>query len=91
MFRHQKPFLCDALGCTRKVGFGTLNDLERHRRCVHGIVSQDRPSKRFKCFAENCVRGDQIWPRFDNFRQHLLRMHGDIETEELLRRLVFAC
>ena len=88
MLRHERPFLCKELGCKRKRGFGTLNDLERHKLCVHGVESERGSSKLFKCFAENCPRGQQIWPRYDNFRQHLRRMHGDPSVKELIRKLV---
>jgi hypothetical protein len=89
MCRHKKPFKCVEPGCTRTEGFGTRNDLERHQKCVHRIVSRDR-DKCFKCFAPNCPRADQIWPRYDNFRQHLARVHGDEDIEKLITRLVTA-
>lgn len=88
MFRHQKPFCCHEPGCGRKDGFGTRNDLERHRKSVHGINDNHRKSKVYKCFADNCVRKDKIWPRYDNFQQHLLRVHGDEDIEDLIRRSV---
>ncbi|KAL1957986.1 hypothetical protein VTO42DRAFT_5198 [Malbranchea cinnamomea] len=86
MLRHEKPFRCDEPGCKRKTGFGTLNDLERHKKCVHGIEPSNRVSRRFKCFADNCSRSAKIWPRYDNFRQHLLRVHDDMDIDELLRK-----
>ncbi|PGH10782.1 hypothetical protein AJ79_05255 [Helicocarpus griseus UAMH5409] len=85
MLRHQKRFVCEEAGCNRRDGFGTINDLERHQSCCHGIEPKHGSKKKFKCFATGCSRREKIWPRFDNFKQHLKRMHKDQDTDELLR------
>ncbi|GJC79422.1 krueppel-like factor 15 [Colletotrichum liriopes] len=64
---------CDVSGCTRKEGFGTLNDLDRHKGSVHPDVFNAGP--RFRCQIGACQTKDKIWPRADNFRQHLKRVH----------------
>ncbi|OHW94542.1 hypothetical protein CSPAE12_06912 [Colletotrichum incanum] len=64
---------CEVSGCTRKEGFGTSNDLERHKSSVHPDVCNAGP--RFRCRIDACQTKDKIWPRADNFRQHLKRVH----------------
>ncbi|PGH18480.1 hypothetical protein AJ80_04450 [Polytolypa hystricis UAMH7299] len=85
MQRHEKKFLCLVPGCTRKTGFGTINDLERHKKCIHGIEPKHGTSKLYKCFGANCPRKDQDRPRFDNFCQHLRRVHGDEDFDKLIQ------
>lgn len=84
--RHQKLFRCEEPNCTRKQGFGTLNDLARHKKCVHHQEPERGPKVVYKCFAENCWRRNKKWPRLDNFRQHLARMHNEEDEGELLKR-----
>ncbi|EEH17495.1 hypothetical protein PABG_00057 [Paracoccidioides brasiliensis Pb03] len=85
MLRHQKRFRCEEQGCSRTQGFGTVNDLERHQKCIHGIEPKHGNHKEFKCFAENCSKREKIWPRYDNFKQHLKRMHKDEDTDRLIQ------
>ncbi|EIT73808.1 hypothetical protein AO1008_11920 [Aspergillus oryzae 100-8] len=84
--RHRKLFKCDEPGCTRKEGFGTINDLARHKKCVHKQEPERGPKVLYMCFGRNCPRRGKEWPRLDNFRQHLSRMHNDEDTSELLKR-----
>ncbi|EGC44605.1 C2H2 zinc finger domain-containing protein [Histoplasma capsulatum var. duboisii H88] len=84
MTRHKRAFSCTEPSCTRKRGFGTINDLERHKKSVHGIGPTHGKLKEFKCFAKNCARKEKIWPRQDNFIQHLVRMHKEEDATELL-------
>ena len=84
--RHQKLHKCDQPGCKRQYeGFGTSNDLDRHKLSVHNI-DKNGESVRYKCFAENCNRRNKIWPRLDNFRKHLERMHGEELMNDLLKK-----
>ncbi|KAH7011647.1 hypothetical protein EDB80DRAFT_397528 [Ilyonectria destructans] len=87
--RHSKPFHCDALGCSRTEGFSTKNDLDRHKRSVHSDLSVSGP--RYVCPLGQCGAKDQpkLWPRADNFRSHLRRIHQkdctpDDDLEEYL-------
>ncbi|OAX78147.1 hypothetical protein ACJ72_07548 [Emergomyces africanus] len=85
MIRHEMKFHCGEKGCTRKVGFGSVNDLERHRSSVHkkpgnGMV--------FKCVGKNCTNKEKIWFRKDNFKQHLGKLHKDENTDELIQRSI---
>jgi hypothetical protein len=67
--RHQKPHKCDIEGCGREEGFTTLENLERHKRNYHW-------GPRYKCTIGVCAAKDKLWPRRDNFRSHLKRVHG---------------
>ncbi|KAH6697619.1 hypothetical protein F5X68DRAFT_5979 [Plectosphaerella plurivora] len=69
--RHSKPHKCDVPGCGRKEGFSTPNDLDRHKKSVH---SQE--GTRYQCRIGICSSKDKTWPRADNFRSHLKRVHG---------------
>ncbi|KAL4752657.1 hypothetical protein BDW72DRAFT_61074 [Aspergillus terricola var. indicus] len=84
--RHKKLFKCDVPNCTRKEGFGTINDLARHKKCVHKKEPERGPKVLYMCFGRNCPRSSKKWPRLDNFRQHLARMHNNEDADELLRR-----
>ncbi|KAL4883644.1 hypothetical protein BJY04DRAFT_22460 [Aspergillus karnatakaensis] len=84
--RHKKMFKCDEPNCTRKEGFGTINDLARHKKCVHKKEPERGPKVLYMCFGRNCPRSSKRWPRLDNFRQHLARMHNNEDLDELLRR-----
>ncbi|PWY71455.1 hypothetical protein BO70DRAFT_321257 [Aspergillus heteromorphus CBS 117.55] len=84
--RHKKLFKCDEPNCTRKEGFGTINDLARHKKCVHKQEPERGPKVLYLCFGHNCPRRTKKWPRLDNFRQHLARMHNDEDADELLKR-----
>lgn len=84
--RHRKLFKCDEPGCPRKEGFGTINDLARHKKCVHNKEPERGPKMMYMCFGKNCPRPDKRWPRQDNFKQHLNRMHGEEDADALLRK-----
>ena len=89
MRRHKKAFRCSEPGCPRKDGFGTQNDLDRHINCKHKTKANGMV---FKCFGRNCTRKGQLFPRKDNFKQHLSRTHGDEDSEYLLSRsVIFNC
>lgn len=38
------------------------------------------------CFGNNCTRKGKMWPRLDNFKQHLTRMHGGEDAAGLLKK-----
>lgn len=72
--RHKKPFRCDFRDCPRqKEGFSTTNDLDRHKRSKH--PESETLGNRYVCRIGACKSKDKIWPRADNFRAHLKRMH----------------
>ncbi|CAL3967700.1 unnamed protein product [Diplocarpon coronariae] len=93
--RHRKPFVCCVIGCPRTEGFSTSNDLERHSKSKHpSHFPETACSKRFHCHFHGCKSQDKVWPRLDNFRSHLKRVHGDrLKTEEdfdeMIRRAEF--
>ncbi|KAL1651182.1 hypothetical protein SLS58_000520 [Diplodia intermedia] len=83
--KHTKPHTCDQPDCTRKEGFATTNDLDRHKKSVHNIPGL---TKSFRCAADRCKNKDKIWPRLDNFKQHVQRMHKGQNQNDLIQRSV---
>ncbi|KAJ5782227.1 hypothetical protein N7457_004001 [Penicillium paradoxum] len=84
--RHKKQFKCDVPNCARKEGFGTINDLARHKKCVHNKEPERGPKMMYMCFGRHCPRLNKEWPRLDNFKQHLNRMHSEEDGEILLKK-----
>ncbi|EED16042.1 C2H2 finger domain protein, putative [Talaromyces stipitatus ATCC 10500] len=80
--RHRKSHLCEENHCGRR--FGSLNDLERHRKSVHNKSPQCGPKEMYKCFGRNCRHPEKEWPRLDNFKAHLRRQHDDQNVEDLV-------
>jgi hypothetical protein len=78
MLKHEKNFYCDFQNCKRAAeGFGTVNDLNRHKKSVHKLSSHGAMTKSFRCKAKGCEKIDKEWPRLDNFKQHVIRVHKD--------------
>ena len=84
--RHRREHVCHQPGCARAQGFATVNDLERHQKTVHGVEPSHGQSRMYKCFSTNCKQWEKEWPRMDNFKQHLIRMHKSESTEDLIRQ-----
>jgi hypothetical protein len=84
--RHNKEHACKVPGCSRTEGFATIHDLMRHQKSVHKIPPQHGQHKEYKCFGERCAKPDKKWPRFDNFKQHLKRMHTHENVEMLIAK-----
>ncbi|KAJ5358634.1 uncharacterized protein N7496_011047 [Penicillium cataractarum] len=84
--RHRKLFKCDEPNCPRNEGFGTINDLARHKKCVHNKEPERGPKMMYLCFGKNCPRPNKKWPRLDNFKQHLGRMHHGEDADALLKK-----
>ncbi|RSL66812.1 hypothetical protein CEP51_012756 [Fusarium floridanum] len=75
MLKHTLPYHCDVRGCSREKGFTSRNDLDRHKRTVH--ADRSVAGRFFVCHLEGCAKKKhKLWPRADNFRCHLLRVHG---------------
>ncbi|KAI9172507.1 Sex-determining transformer protein 1 [Paramyrothecium foliicola] len=72
--RHRKPFQCDYPNCSRREGFSTKNDLLRHKKTVHKEHNGNGPV--YICRDGACAEKQKLWPRADNFRQHLARVHA---------------
>jgi hypothetical protein len=84
MLKHDKPFKCLEPNCKRgDQGFTTINDLDRHKKSVHRI-GMDKKS--YRCAAAKCMKKEKIWPRLDNFKQHVSRMHRDEDEIDLIKR-----
>lgn len=95
MLRHEKNFICTFPACKRgKKGFGTKNDLDRHRKAIHHLDLGPGGLKSYKCAAQHCEKPEKIWPRFDNFKQHVIRLHKDehqddrVTIEDIIKRYV---
>lgn len=85
VLRHEKPFCCPLEGCPKSkkgCGFTTPNDLDRHKRTRHKIFPPQ--AKVYVCASPGCAEAGRSWPRFDNFKQHVERMHKDEDTNLLL-------
>ncbi|KXJ91032.1 hypothetical protein Micbo1qcDRAFT_68861 [Microdochium bolleyi] len=78
--RHTKPFRCAVAGCKREEGFATANDLERHIRSCH--PEQPDTGPRYLCTLEKCTHKGKIWPRADNFRSHIKRVHKGVNFDD---------
>jgi hypothetical protein len=71
--KHSLPWCCNVSGCSRSKGFTSKNDLDRHKRTVHN--DRTVSGRAFVCNIGGCAKKTKIWPRADNFRSHLERMH----------------
>ncbi|KLU87651.1 hypothetical protein MAPG_06646 [Magnaporthiopsis poae ATCC 64411] len=74
------PYICHDPNCTRTRGFKSKARLEFHIRSRH---PNSHPSPCYKCHLGDCARGNKLWPREDNFRQHLRRKHHLNGTENI--------
>ncbi|KAF2750559.1 hypothetical protein M011DRAFT_464352 [Sporormia fimetaria CBS 119925] len=87
MSRHEKKYKCDIRPCRRGgKGFTTQNDLDRHKKSVHGIGAL---TNSYKCASEACRTKGKLWPRLDNFKQHIHRMHKDEDELDIIQRSIF--
>jgi hypothetical protein len=80
----ERPFRCPMNACT-STGFQTLSDFVKHLEGVHD-VDTGAITPYFICQGRNCNRINKLWPRLDNFRRHVARMHPNEDAEDLLRR-----
>ncbi|GKT99818.1 hypothetical protein FLAG1_04974 [Fusarium langsethiae] len=71
--KHSLPWRCNVTGCSRNKGFTSKNDLDRHKRTVHN--DRTVSGRAFVCNIGSCAKKTKVWPRADNFRSHLERMH----------------
>jgi hypothetical protein len=83
LLKHIKPFKCNAPDCKRTEGFTTLNDLDRHKKSVHQV---DLNNKSYRCVGKNCKNKEKVWPRLDNFKQHVQRKHQDEDENDVIER-----
>ncbi|KAI8962838.1 hypothetical protein F5Y11DRAFT_347031 [Daldinia sp. FL1419] len=87
--RHDKPFRCTVKGCTRREGFTTPNDLDRHKKSLHPY--EHAHGDRYRCQVGPCLNKDKIWPRADNFRAHMKRVHQkDLVKDEDLEQYKYS-
>lgn len=88
MNQHKRPFTCEDVSCDRyNDGFGTSNDLERHRACVHGLQQRCGTTVGYICVAcEQMHPTRKWWARKDNFKSHIKRRHRGWDLEQLVQR-----
>ncbi|GAB1313953.1 hypothetical protein MFIFM68171_04163 [Madurella fahalii] len=80
--RHQKPFKCDVPDCPKaSEGFSTNNDLDRHKQCKHGMFKGVKTV--YRCNLDRCKDKSKDWPRQDNFKAHLKRIHKMDDAADL--------
>lgn len=87
--KHEKSHTCPLPKCGHGGagnGFTTSNDLERHMGSKHHIFLPNSKLKVYKCQARGCEGKRKLWPRFDNFKQHIERMHAGCDVDEIIRR-----
>ncbi|CAK3997749.1 Hypothetical predicted protein [Lecanosticta acicola] len=85
---HTRPHRCDQQGCSRKDGFATDNDLQRHRKSVHNLQPTVGSTVGYTCVACNVPDGQRpkFWPRRDNFKAHIKRKHLNWNEELLIEK-----
>ncbi|KAK1047994.1 hypothetical protein LTS16_004841 [Friedmanniomyces endolithicus] len=86
--QHEKPFGCSEMGCPRKQGFATQNDLQRHRGSVHRrtpLVGRVHGFICVACPAPQMGQRPKFWPRRDNFKAHVERKHPQVDLEHLIQ------
>jgi hypothetical protein len=89
MRMHEKPYRCDVPGCRRKLGFTTDNDLRRHQIAKHfDNIDPAGKCPSFICAGKDCKSPGKIWPRLDNFKAHVLKMHSDEDRDDVIERYV---
>lgn len=74
-------------GCTRKDGFATLNDLERHKKSVHALKpAVGNPAGYIcrACMQQSDGKETKFWPRRDNYKAHIKRKHTNWNEGQLL-------
>ncbi|RMD40789.1 hypothetical protein DV735_g4341, partial [Chaetothyriales sp. CBS 134920] len=82
--RHHRPHKCNVDGCPRVLeGFSTINDLNRHLKAVHRFSVEGAID--YICLVPGCLKPDKTWPRLDNFRQHVIRMHPDHDVDVVVQ------
>lgn len=70
-------------------GFATENDLQRHRKSVHGASPRIGNKTGYICAAcpePSDGSSRKWWPRLDNFKAHLRRKHAERDEEGIISR-----
>ncbi|KAK5946488.1 hypothetical protein PMZ80_000631 [Knufia obscura] len=72
--KREKLYQCDHCINNGGKSFKTSNDLDRHNKTVHKILEDG--DCYWICPVSGCPSAEKQWPRLDNFKAHVLRMHG---------------
>lgn len=70
---HRKHFTCTICLTTARKSFKTTNDLDRHMKSVHKKYTAG--DKFWVCGMVGCPSATKCWPRLDNFKAHVVKMH----------------
>lgn len=88
--KHVKPYHCKHADCKAAgKGFSSPNDLARHMKSVHHECADD--DVLYICRHGTCGEKNKpkLWPRADNFRSHLTKVHQiQVKTEDLLKNYI---
>lgn len=84
---HIKPYKCSIRDCKYAgQGFATKNDLDRHNKSKHSLLTGNSNDKSYKCASKDCNVKEKIWPRQDNFRCHCESKHKSEDLKDLMKR-----
>jgi len=85
MNKHDRPFTCEIPGCSRKEGYGTKGELQRHHKTHRSHRQQDEAlssnDRYHYCSEPGCDRSNSLptnkpFARKDNCDDHIKRKHG---------------
>lgn len=85
-----KPFACPfrGQGCDRTDSFNSYVDLARHLRSVHNFLLPADSHGFYKCAYQGCKNSSKLYPRKDNFKRHVVTIHPNVETDDLVERSI---
>lgn len=84
MDKHNRPYLCEEIGCERIQGFTYSGGLHRHQREVHH--KHGDPKISCLCPHRDCQRSivGRGFTRKENLAEHLRRVHrGDVDESAM--------
>lgn len=70
----KKLHACTLCSADWPKNFKSVNDLDRHMKSVHKTYRNG--DRYWKCGVKGCSSIGKWWPRLDNFRTHVIKMHG---------------
>jgi len=72
--KRKKLYWCAVCTANGGKSFKTSNDLDRHNRSIHGLLKDG--DRFWMCPVNGCASAGKSWTRLDNFKSHVLTMHG---------------
>lgn len=74
---------CTYDDCPRETGFKSAHDLHRHLITIHGGHGPRNVWVGYQCMADTCTT-TKLWPRLDNLRQHITKLHPQEDMDTLI-------